>query len=128
MSLMISAIAVMSISLGLQHHGRSLIKSNKADPNVTAGYIGVSFVLNAFVFKTQSIQYWFDLVLFLIWLFLVYGVAYAAYHCISDAAKMDSKTKLEKETREAFTMYPAFALMVLLLAHTLTSFLRWLVE
>lgn len=128
MSLIISAIAAMSISLGLQHHGRSLIKSNKADPNVTAGYIGVSFVLNALVFKTQSIQYWFDAVLFSVWLLFLYLIAYAAYHGITDAAKMNNKVRLEKETKEAFTMYPVFACMTLLLAHTLTSFLRWLVE
>lgn len=128
MSLIISAIATMSISLGLQHHGNSLIKSNKADPKVTSGYIGVSFVLNAIVFKTQSIQYWFDAVLFSVWLLFLYLIAYAAYHGITDAAKANNKARLEKETKEAFTMYPIFACVTLLFAYALTSILRWLVE
>lgn len=127
MSLFVAAGSLFLITHGLCREADTLLgKIKRPSENITAAFFGLSFVLNGWVLgASDTLNNWFDYLLFFIWLFFMYGIAYAA----SDKMRSvrTDKSKVLAERVDIIRCYPSFGLFALFVLWVVMSFIGWLV-
>lgn len=127
MSLLVAAGSLLLITHGLCREADTLLgKIKRPSENITAAFFGLSFVLNGWVLgASDTLNNWFDYLLFFIWLFFMYGIAYAASDKMR-SVKAD-KSKVLAERVDIIRYYPSFGLFALFVLWVVMSFIGWLV-
>jgi hypothetical protein len=127
MSLLVSAGALFLIAHGLRREADTLLGRIKTkSKNITAMFFGLSFILNGWVLSaSETLNGWFDYLLFSIWLFLVYGIAYAANDGLHSAK--ENKLKILSERRDIVRYYSSSGLLSLFVLWIIISIVDCLV-